>query len=58
MNVLTSLEKAGEALVVQGKISKKELDSISSNYGISKELWRDYANLHFTLKRKEEKNDE
>jgi putative NADPH-quinone reductase/putative sterol carrier protein len=58
MNVLAAMEKAGEELVIHGKISKKVLNSISSNYGISKELWHDYANLHFALKRNGGNKDE
>jgi len=58
LNVLEAMEKAGEELVMNGKVSKKVLDSISGNYGISKELWRDYANLHFALKRKGENKHE
>lgn len=50
--ILSSLEEAGRELVQQGKISKKLLKSISSNYGVSKELWRTYTNLHWFLKRR------
>ncbi len=50
--ILTSLVQAGKELVEQGKISKRILKSISSDYGISKELWRTYSNLHWLLKRK------
>ena len=51
--ILTSLEQAGKELVEQGKISQRILKSISSDYGISKELWRTYTNLHWVLKRNE-----
>ena len=47
--ILKSLEQAGTELVEQGQVSKKVLKYISSNYGISKELWRTYSNLHWFL---------
>ncbi|MEW6619192.1 MAG: NAD(P)H-dependent oxidoreductase [bacterium] len=50
--ILASLEQAGKELVEQGKVSRKVLKSISSNYGISKKLWRNYANLYWFLKGK------
>lgn len=59
-NILSSLEKAGKELVQEGKIckiSKKILNFISSNYGISIKRWRNYANLHCFLKRKEIRNE-
>ena len=49
--ILTSLEQAGKELVEQGNVSKRILKSISSNYGVSKKLWRTYTNLHWFLKR-------
>lgn len=56
--ILASLEQAGKELIEQGKISKRILKSVSGNYGISKKLWRTSANLHWFLKREEEKEDE
>lgn len=56
--ILASLEKAGRELVGQGKISLKVLESISSNYGVSKKLWYTYSNLHWLLKREDDKEDE
>lgn len=50
--ILSSLEQAGRELVEQGKVSKRILKYISSDYGVSKELWRTYTNLHWLLKRK------
>lgn len=50
--VLASLEQAGKELIEQGKVSKKILKSILSDYGISKNLWRTYANLHWFLETK------
>jgi putative sterol carrier protein/putative NADPH-quinone reductase len=48
--VLVSLEQAGKELIEQGKVSEKVLKSISSDFGISNELWRSFANLHSHLK--------
>ena len=56
--ILSSLEQAGKELVEQGKISQRILKSISSDYGISKKLWRTYTNLHWVLKRNGGKKDE
>ena len=56
--ILTSLEQAGKELVEQGKISQRILKSISSDYGVSKELWRIYTNLHWLLKGDRGKEDE
>jgi putative NADPH-quinone reductase/putative sterol carrier protein len=56
--ILTSLEQAGRELVEQGDVSKRILKSISSDYGVSKKLWRTYTNLHWFLKGKEGKKDE
>lgn len=56
--ISNSLESAGKELVEQGNVSGKVLKSISNNYGISKELWRTYANLHWFLKRNGGKKDE
>lgn len=56
--ILASLEEAGKELVVKGKILPEVLKSISSDYGVSKKLWRNYTNLHWFLKRKESKEDE
>jgi len=53
--VLASLEQAGKELVGQGKVSKRILKSISSDYGISKNLWRTYTNLHWSLETKKDK---
>ncbi len=47
--ISVSLEQAGKELVTQGKIPKRILKSISSDYGVSKELWRTYINLHWVL---------
>jgi putative sterol carrier protein/putative NADPH-quinone reductase len=55
--ILTSLEQAGIELVEQGKISEKILKSICSNYGTSKRLWQNYANLHWFLKRKGDQDE-
>lgn len=52
--ILLSLEQAGKELVERGKIPQKLLKSISSDYGVSKELWRTYANLHWALAAKRE----
>ena len=53
--VLSSLKQAGKELVEQGKVSKRILKSISSDYGISKNLWRTYTNLHWSLETKKDK---
>jgi len=55
--ILRALECAGRELVEGGKISRKILKSISGDYGISKELWRTHANLHWSLKRKTEEDE-
>ncbi|MFQ3674960.1 MAG: flavodoxin family protein [Endomicrobiia bacterium] len=55
--ILLSLEKAGSELVEKGEISKKRLKSISSNCGISKKLWRTYANYFWFLKKESSKNE-
>lgn len=55
--ILSSLEEAGVELIEHGKISKRVLKAISSNYGISKKLWQTYTNLHWFLKRKVEKDE-
>lgn len=54
--ILVSLEGAGRELVEQGKISQRILKFISSDYGVSKELWRTYSNLHWVLKREAKKD--
>jgi len=56
--ILSSLEQAGDDLVERGKVSKRILKSISSDYGVSKELWRTYTNLHWLLKGNGDKKDE
>lgn len=53
--VLANLEQAGKELVEKGKVSKIILKSISGDYGISKNLWRTYTNLHWSLKTKKDK---
>jgi len=55
--VLSSLERAGKELVEQGMVSKRILKSISSDYGISKNLWRTYTNLHWSLEKKEDRRE-
>jgi len=56
--ILGSLEEAGKELVEKGRVSKRILKSIQSDYGISKELWRTYVNLHWFLLKREEEKDE
>ncbi|MDI6917810.1 MAG: NAD(P)H-dependent oxidoreductase [Thermoplasmatales archaeon] len=56
--ILASLEQAGKELVEQGKVSKRVLKFISSDYSVSKELWRTYSNLHWFLKRNGGEKDE
>ena len=55
--VLASLKQAGKELVEKGKVSKVILKSISSDYGISKNSWRTYTNLYWSLETKKD-NDE
>ena len=49
--ILTSLEQAGRNLVELGEVPKMTLKCISSDYGVSKEKWLTYSNLHWGLKR-------
>jgi putative NADPH-quinone reductase len=56
--ILSSLEQAGRELVEQGKVSKRILKYISSDYRVSKKLWHTYTNLHWLLKRDEGNKDE
>jgi len=53
--VLASLKQAGKELVEKGKVSKVILKSISSDYGISKNSWRTYTNLYWSLETKKDK---
>ena len=48
--ILSSLQQAGKELVEQGRIAQGILKSISTDYGVSNELWRTYANLNWSLK--------
>ncbi|NLD92539.1 MAG: hypothetical protein GX639_07710 [Fibrobacter sp.] len=52
-----SLEKAGTELIETGNISKKLLRKISSNYGISKKLWRIYTNQFWSMKARVDNNE-
>jgi putative sterol carrier protein len=49
--VLSSLEQAGRNLVELGEVPKMTLKCISSDYGVSKEKWLTYSNLHWSLKK-------
>ena len=50
-NVLKSMVQAGRDLVELGEVPKMTLKCISSDYGVSKEKWLTYSNLHWTQKR-------
>lgn len=49
-HVLSAIERAGEDLAVKGKVSKALLKTISSDFKIPKEIWRQGANLNWLLK--------
>lgn len=53
-DILRAMEEAGEELVLNGAIKSKTLKIVSSNFGIKKEKWRDYANHYWYLKKKTE----
>jgi multimeric flavodoxin WrbA len=50
-DVLHGLEDAGKYLIEKGRIPKKILNLISSNYNVSMEKWRKYSNLYYEIKK-------